>query len=390
MKILILNPILYTADNNVIPEVKSIKDTMIYNMCLGFRKLGHDVTLAAAADYKPMQQEVYDFDVRWFKTVGHKFCPPSVLPYSTELKSFLKQHSNEYDMVMTSEVFSFWSLMAARICPEKTVIWHELALHPHKFHQIPSKVWYNTVARYLMRNVLVVPRSEDAKRFVCRYMRTVSHQCVEHGIDLSQFKCGVEKKKQFIVVSQLVARKNIDGIIRIFKRFVEKYDAAYKLLIVGRGVMEEELKSLTHQLGLDGKVEFLGFKSHEEMNDYLPYSQAMLINTRQDNNMVSIPESIVSGTPVVTNTVPTNSSMVAKQRLGIVKDGWDEDTLGRLLQITPPLHQNCLQNREMLSSQHQASLLVEQYLKFSAHEDISTESDTVHEYRRKSPEGGDH
>ena len=32
MKILILNPILYTADNNTIPKVKSIKDTMIYNV----------------------------------------------------------------------------------------------------------------------------------------------------------------------------------------------------------------------------------------------------------------------------------------------------------------------------------------------------------------------
>lgn len=48
MKVLILNPILFTADNNVIPQVKSIKDTMIYNMCLGFKRLGHDVTLAAA------------------------------------------------------------------------------------------------------------------------------------------------------------------------------------------------------------------------------------------------------------------------------------------------------------------------------------------------------
>ena len=389
MKILILNPILYTADNNVIPKVKSIKDTMIYNMCLGFRQLGHDVTLAAAADYQPTQLEAYDFEVRWFKTSCHKLCPPSVLPYMKELRAFLKQQAKRYDMVVTSEVFSLCSLMAARICPEKTVIWHELALHPHKFHQLPSKLWYNVVARYLMRNVLVVPRSEDAKRFVCRYMWNVSHQCVEHGIDLAQFKSGVEKKKQFIVVSQLIARKNIDGIIRIFKRFVEKYDAAYKLLIVGRGELEEQLKSLAHQLGLDAKVQFLGFKTHEEMNDYLPYSQALLINTRQDNNMVSIPESIVSGTPVVTNTVPTNSSMVTKHRLGIVKDGWNEDTLWELLQITPPIYQNCLQYRDMLSSQHQASLLVEQYLKFSAHEDTGTESDTVHEYRRKSPEGGD-
>ena len=53
MKVLILNSILFTAENNIIPKVKSIKDTMIYNLCVGFKNLGHEVTLAAAADYKP-------------------------------------------------------------------------------------------------------------------------------------------------------------------------------------------------------------------------------------------------------------------------------------------------------------------------------------------------
>ena len=44
MRILILNPILYTAESNAIPTVSSIKDTMIYNLCLGFKQLGHDIT----------------------------------------------------------------------------------------------------------------------------------------------------------------------------------------------------------------------------------------------------------------------------------------------------------------------------------------------------------
>lgn len=337
MKILILNPILYTADNNIIPKVRSIKDTMIYNMCLGFKSLGHEVTLAAAIDYQPVEVEKYEFEVKWFKTQCHKLCPPSVLPCSKELNTFLKENSASFDMVVTSEIFSLWSFAATRICPEKTVIWHELALHPNKFHQLPSKVWYHFVAKHLMNKVLVVPRSEDAKIFVKLYMRHVTDVCVEHGIDLSQFTCGVEKKKQFIVVSQLIARKNIDGIIRIFKKFVEKYDKAYQLLIVGRGELEKEFKQLTHQLNLDKSVKFLGFKSHEEMNQYLPCSQALLINTRQDNNMVSIPESVVCGTPVITNSIPTNSGMITKNLLGIVKDNWNEDTLAELLQITPPL-----------------------------------------------------
>lgn len=364
MKILILNPILYTADNNTIPKVKSIKDTMIYNMCLGFEALGHEVTLAAAADYMPAENEDYDFRIMWLKTDYHKFCPPSVLPYSKELKSFLKKEGNCFDMIITSEVFSLWSLMVARLYPTKTVIWHELALHPNKFHHIPSKVWYNIVARLFMNKVLVVPRSENAKLFIKQYMRHVSDICVEHGIDLSQFRCVAEKKKQFIIVSQLIARKNIDGIIRIFKKFLDKYDKAYQLQIAGRGELENELKQLSYQLGIESQVKFLGFKSHEEMNQYLPYSQALLINTHQDNNMVSIPESVVCGTPVITNSVPTNSSMIEKNKLGIVKDDWDEDTLQELLLMNPPYWQNCVTYREKLSSKHQAFLLVEQFEKY--------------------------
>lgn len=365
MKILILNPILYTAENNIIPKVKSIKDTMIFNMCLGFKSLGNEVTLVAAADYKPVEYEEYEFEVKWLKTECHKLCPPSVLPYSKELNTFLKENSASFDMVVTSEIFSLWSFAATRICPEKTVIWHELALHPNKFHQLPSKVWYHFVAKHLMNKVLVVPRSEDAKIFVKQYMRHVTDVCVEHGIDLSQFTCGVEKKKQFIVVSQLIARKNIDGIIRIFKKFVEKYDKAYQLLIVGRGELEKELKQLTHQLNLDKSVKFLGFKSHEEMNQYLPCSQALLINTRQDNNMVSIPESVVCGTPVITNSIPTNSGMITKNLLGIVKDNWNEDTLAEFVHISSTYWQNCIQYRENLSSKHQATLLIEQFMRFS-------------------------
>lgn len=91
MKIIIINPILYTADNNIIPKVKSIKDTMIYNMCLGFKSLGHEVTLAAAIDYQPVEVEKYEFEVKWLKTVYHKLCPPSVLPYSNEFSTFLKK-----------------------------------------------------------------------------------------------------------------------------------------------------------------------------------------------------------------------------------------------------------------------------------------------------------
>ena len=59
MNILILNPILYTAERNIIPNVDSIKDTMIYNMCIGFVALGHNITLCAAEEFRPQKRTVH-------------------------------------------------------------------------------------------------------------------------------------------------------------------------------------------------------------------------------------------------------------------------------------------------------------------------------------------
>ncbi len=70
-KVLVINPILYTAESNRIPRVDSIKDTMIYSMCLGFLRAGHEVVLAAAVDYRPVKEEEYPFPVLWFETVWH-------------------------------------------------------------------------------------------------------------------------------------------------------------------------------------------------------------------------------------------------------------------------------------------------------------------------------
>ena len=52
--VLIINPILYTSETNKIPRTDSIKDTMIYALCMGFVRNGHNVTLIAAQDYAPM------------------------------------------------------------------------------------------------------------------------------------------------------------------------------------------------------------------------------------------------------------------------------------------------------------------------------------------------
>ncbi len=361
MNILILNSILYTADNSIIPTIESIKDTMIYNMCLGFKSLGHNITLATSEDYKPTKNEEYDFPVIFFKSNYKKICKPAMLPYSSELKKYIKQNHKNYDLVISSEVFQFQSLFAARICPNKTIIWQELTEHQNKFHKIPSKIWHNIIAKLYMKNILVVvPRSQQAYNFISQYMPSVSKTIIDHGINVDKFKFSANKKRQIISSSQLIHRKNVDGIIKIFNKFhqLNGYEDI-KLIIAGRGEEEHNLKKLVKDLNLQDCIEFVGFLSQTELNEYIRHSYAFLVNTRKDLNMVSIPESIVSGTPILTNRQPASAYYIEKYNLGIVKDNWNEIDIKDIVDHNKKYVDNCINYRSKLTSINTAQQFID-------------------------------
>ena len=363
MNILILNQILFTADGDIIPKVKSIKDTLMYNMCLGFKTLGHQVSLVASEEFRPTENETYDFEVIFVKSNLKRLFKPSVLPLSFQLKTFLKENSYKYDLIISSEVFSFQSLFASLICPQKTLIWHELALHPSKFHKIPSKIWYNIIVPLFISKVsCVVPRSVEARDFIKKYSLNVTNECIEHGINIEQLSFSVQKENFLIFVGQLIPRKNIPSIIEKFRLYIKKYDSDCKLLIVGRGFLERSLKDYVKVECLDKNIEFIGFVDHIQLNSLLKKCKAMLIDTLQDNNMVSIPESIVCGTPVITNLVPTNADMIRSHNLGIAKSSWDEDDIKHVIDNNQYYVSNCINFRENLSNNNIAKNLIEKFI----------------------------
>lgn len=374
--ILIINPILYTAETNRIPRVDSIKDTMIYSLCEGFIQNGHNVTLIAAQDYAPVQKENYPFEVVFMKTVWHRIFLPRCFPYMPGLRRYLKRH-REYDLIISSEVFAAWSYTAVRVCPEKTIIWHELAAYNNMLRQIPSKIWYNGVARCLMRKGKVVPRSEASAVFIRKFMHHVSDTVIDHGVNLEKLKNVLdrkdgqsalpEKKRQFVVVSQLIGRKRINRIIEAFTEFVGRGYDEYKLYIIGSGEKDAQLRTLVQELRMQDRIFFSGQMTHAQLLPVVAESEALLVYTCKDNNMVSVVESIAVGTPVVTTSVPYNASYIRRNKLGIVKDDWTAAELAMIVKDNKFYTQNCLEYRETLSNSFCAEQFIDVYGKLCRH-----------------------
>lgn len=356
--ILIVNPILYTAERNTIPKVSSIKDTMIYTLGMGFVQSGHQVTLIAAGDYRPDKDEAYDFPVLFLKTVCKKLFMPRCFPYMPALRGYLREHG-EYDLIITSEVFAPWSYTAVRLLPEKTVVWHELAGHNRMLHRLPSLFWYHVIARFLMRKAYVIPRSEAAHAFIGQFMRHVSDTVIDHGIDLQKLDNLLQiqgkaapKRNRFVVVSQLIPRKRISNTIKHFASFYENGNRDYQLYVIGDGDEKEALQRQVQEIGLTESVIFCGKLSHEEMFPILASAKALLVSTERDNNMVSISESIAAGTPVVTTSVPYNAFYIKRERLGMVADDWDSETLVQICRNNAEYAANCRAYRDKLSNRY--------------------------------------
>jgi 1,2-diacylglycerol 3-alpha-glucosyltransferase len=326
----------------------------------------HRVTLAAMVDYAPKEVEKYDFETLFFKSnLTHVF-NPALLPFSLDLHKYLKLNHKKYDLIVSSEVFSFATLSAAMICPAKTVVWQELTLLQKKFFKIPSKIWHWVIMPLFYRKITcVIPRSEKAYSFISKFMKNVSSEVVDHGVNISEFGFSKEKERQLISFSRLIYGKNIESIIWVYSKLVKiKGYEDVKLLIAGRGDLRESLEELVLKLNLQDNVSFLGFLNHRELNNVIKKSYAFLINTRRDLNMVSIPETIVSGTPVVTNLIPTSSSYIIKEGLGIAKDNWDETDLMEIIDNNPLYVDNCVNYREKLTNSYCAKKITDIYLAY--------------------------
>lgn len=348
MKVLVVNPILYTSETDHIPKVESIKDTMIYTLCMGFVKNGDMPTLVAADCYKPISDEKYSFEIQWFACGAPKICKPRCIPYLKGFGNFLRRRAHEFDYIISSEVFSLATLQSTLWARRKTIIWHELGAHNRMLGRIPSKIWYNVVGRCLFRGVPIVPRSERASAFIANYCTHVLPEVIDHGIDLHKIPGSSNKKDYFVILSQLIERKRIDQIIEKFHRFAVGEYSQYQLLVIGDGECKDSLQGQVSDLGREGEIHFLGKLDHTRLMPILASAKAMLVNTEKDNSMVSIVESIAAGTPVITTSIPFNAPYIRENELGIVDDQWDKDDLQDICENNEKYVRNCLRYRDKL------------------------------------------
>ncbi|MEW6277001.1 MAG: glycosyltransferase [Candidatus Eremiobacterota bacterium] len=160
-------------------------------------------------------------------------------------------------------------------------------------------------------------------------VRTV-HNCV----DLEQVRSGATlppdglPPRYFVSIGRLTRQKGLDVLVRAFSR--SECALTHKLLLLGEGEEERNLRRLAATLGADKSTIFCGFRDNPWA--YLARADALVLASRWEGFASIVVEALAAGTPVVATSCDFGPKEILQNgRYGIVVPVDDVEALREAL-----------------------------------------------------------
>ncbi|MDY6878537.1 MAG: glycosyltransferase [Chloroflexota bacterium] len=199
------------------------------------------------------------------------------------------------------------------------------------------------VRRYLEKCTHVVAPTPSARDSILRVLGTdIPVTVVPMPIDLSMYHgldplrvraaLGLEKTELLLYVGRLAEEKNLDLLLRAFARIVPARPQA-RLLVVGRGPRERNLRRKARKLGLSEHVILTGPIPHSEVPHYVAAADLFVFSSVAETQGLVLIEAMAAGTPVVAVEAPGPMDVLAEGGGLLVpgqEDAFAEAVLGLL------------------------------------------------------------
>lgn len=140
---------------------------------------------------------------------------------------------------------------------------------------------------------------------------------------------------QLLFVGRLDERKGLQYLLEALPLVLAKYPI--RLRVVGQGILEPELKSKCHDLGLDLLVDFLGFLTKEDLaNEYANcdiFVFPAIVDSKGDTEGlgVVIIEALAHGKPVIASRVGGISDVIISGSTGLLISEKDPESLANAI-----------------------------------------------------------
>ncbi|MBS9925479.1 glycosyltransferase family 4 protein [Vibrio sp. 811] len=256
-----------------------------------------------------------------------------------KLKKLLKE--NKYEIIHThTPVASILVRLANFMTGKRSkIIYTAHGFHFYKGAKIFNWLIYYPVEKLLsfQTDTLITINDEDynatiRNKFGCKNVYLVDGV----GINLDKYRCPTDKEKlrlremnnlsenEFVLiyVGELSKRKNQKLLLESIAKLTTRIDNL-KLLLVGKGNEETNLRKQCTLLNLDNIVEFLGYRN--DVNDLMKLSDLSVSTALQEGLPVNIMESLSSGLPCVVTNCRGNRDIINDGVNGFVVEDYDSE-----------------------------------------------------------------
>jgi len=162
-------------------------------------------------------------------------------------------------------------------------------------------------------------------------------QRVPLGVDLASWPPQSPRRRgpgpgRLLHVASLNRVKDQTTLLRALAALVEK-GIDFRMDIVGVDTLDGEIQRLARQLGLDGHVRFLGFRTQRELHPTMGAAHLLVMSSRHETGPLVLLEAAVAGVPTVGTAVGHLAEWSPAAALAVPVGDWAAlaDAIERLL-----------------------------------------------------------
>lgn len=237
------------------------------------------------------------------------------LIYMLTLGFYLLIHSRQYNIIHVHQALhpAFVSIVVGKQLLNKPVVVKTASSGmTSDIRQLKGYPLGNLQLRYLIKQmgVLVANSKAGGKEFNDIGFLESQIEYIPNGVILPQNrKVNYGQMKQVMTTSRLSKEKGIDILLRAWAH-VMLQEKSLKLIILGNGPLEEELKSLSESLGVMESVKFLGMI--ENVMEHVKQADLFVLPSRTEGLSNALLEAMSYGLPCIATNVGGNIELMGE------------------------------------------------------------------------------
>jgi glycosyltransferase involved in cell wall biosynthesis len=151
-------------------------------------------------------------------------------------------------------------------------------------------------------------------------------------VDTERFRPrdAVSPTYDLLIVGELIETKQMHVLLEAVSA-LQGRGHEVRAAVVGTGPLEEQLQARARELGIAGKVDFLGFRN--DVESLYASSKIFVLTSRYEGLSVALTEAMASGLPVVISDVGEQRELVREGRNGYLFEVGDTATLTDRLEL---------------------------------------------------------